>query len=245
MPWHGVGLTDQGLVRFSNQDAFAVVNECNVWIIADGMGGLAGGDIASHMAIDSIVKTIQDKQAPIPEPSSFFNQAIRSANDAIQSYSATHSHLSGMGTTIVVIHISEAPEYQATISHVGDSRAYLIRDQSLTQLTQDHSLVEERIREGLLTKEQAEHHPLRHILTQAVGPDPTVTPDSSTLHLMPGDGILLCTDGLTKMLTDSQILQIVQQTGDSLEAVCRALVDEANRQGGEDNVTVVLIGQKD
>ncbi len=249
LPWHGAGLTDQGRVRSSNQDAFAVLNECHLWVIADGMGGQAGGDIASHMTVDSIVKAIQDKQAigatSIPDPSSFLDQAIQSANQAIQSHISTHPLLAGMGTTVVAIHISEQPASQATISHVGDSRAYLIRDQALTRLTQDHSLVEEHIWQGLLTREQAEDHPMQHILTQAVGPEPTVTPDLSTVHLLPEDRVLLCTDGLTKMMTDNQILHIVQQTGDSLEAMCQALIHEANSQGGEDNVTIVLIGQKE
>jgi protein phosphatase len=145
-----------------------------------------------------------------------------------------------MGTTIVVVRVVLSPTLHATVAHVGDSRVYLLRDGSLSQLTQDHSLIEEYVRRGLIQREMAFRHPLRHVLSRALGLERAAEPDIAVHPLRPHDRLLLCTDGLTKMMDDQQIEAVLTAGERSLEASCEALVDEALRLGGEDNVTVIL-----
>ena len=245
--WRGAGLTDIGRVRPSNQDAFAVLNDVGLWIVADGMGGHVGGDVASRSAVESITEQVRRhadtgslSQTGQARTETLLCQLIEAAHHTIRNNAFEHPHLSGMGTTVVLLGIPSGSIPRLSLAHVGDSRAYLLRAHTLIQLTQDHSLVEEHVRSGLLSPQDAATHPLRHVLTRALGIGETIEPDTSTRTLQPDDLILLCTDGLTKMLDDGQIADTLLHAGRSPEAACLALVEEANRRGGEDNVTVVV-----
>ncbi|WP_447972693.1 Stp1/IreP family PP2C-type Ser/Thr phosphatase [Nitrospira sp. Kam-Ns4a] len=238
--WTGTGLSDLGKVREENEDAVLVLDELGLWLVADGMGGHPGGDVASRLAVRAVADFM--KRAGL-SPSSreaepLLRKAIQHANDAVREESRTRPDLSGMGTTLVALHINHE---EAVLAHVGDSRAYLLRDRSLRPLTHDHSFVEEQMRLGLLTAEEARRHPYRHMLTRAVGIEPQVEPDTLSLPLEPDDCLLLCTDGLTKMLEDSEILDTLEKASSAPERACRALVEAANRRGGPDNITVVVV----
>ncbi len=246
--WHGVGLTDRGLVRPSNQDAFAVVNHLGFWVIADGMGGHAGGEVASRLAVESVVRHVQAVADETParptdqtEDEPLLRQAIEAAQQAVLDHARANPLLSGMGTTIVVLRIASGPTPRATLAHVGDSRAYRLRAGALTPLTRDHSLVEEYIRQGLMSSQEAFSHPLRHVLTRAIGMQDAAEPNVATHALQPDDVLLLCTDGLTKMMTDEQIAATLHADGRTPDRACPALVGEAIRCGGSDNVTVVCV----
>lgn len=240
--WAGVGLTDRGLVREANEDASLVLNDLGLWIVADGMGGHPGGDVASRLAVEATADYVRrHASAPSAEAGDLLLRAIRHANERVRGEVRVRPELETMGTTIVVLHVGENPEPRATLAHVGDSRAYLVRDGCLQPLTTDHSYVEERIREGLLTREEARRHPYRHMLSRAVGIEPGVEPEVTSLSLRPEDLILLCTDGLTKMIEDEEILALLGKAA-SQEEACRLLVEAANRRGGADNTTVVVVG---
>ena len=248
--WIGVGLTDIGLVRKLNQDAFSLDNTLQLWVLADGMGGHAGGEVASQIAVETIphiVRTqLSTETSPYVQPDqleSLLCQALESANQTIRKEAAEDERLKGMGTTIVVVAITRSPTaYQASVAHAGDSRAYLFRQGTLSLWTKDHTLMEERLALNLITPEEVRTHPLRHVLTKALGIEPQAQPTIHTYPIDPSDLILLCSDGLTKMLTDQEIQTIVGQEAPHPEAICRKLVATANRLGGEDNTTVMLIG---
>jgi protein phosphatase len=235
-------------MRQSNQDALALLDTHGCWIVADGMGGHAGGGEASRLAVEAIATSIRTEGSQESGKESDNAQArertlkvaIRSANEAVRRQAASETALAGMGTTVVVLRIYCTDAPTTVVAHVGDSRLYLFRSQSLTQLTPDHSLVEEYRRQGLLSAEEALSHPLRHVLSRAVGPDAEVEPEASTHALHAGDRFLLCTDGLTKMLGDHDLARILG-TARTIEAACRELVDQANARGGEDNITAVLV----
>jgi len=248
--WIGVGLTDIGLVRKLNQDAFSLDNTLQLWVLADGMGGHAGGEVASRIAVETIPHVVRTQlfteTSPYVQPDqleSLLCQALESANQTIRKEAAEDERLKGMGTTIVVVAITHTPTgHQASVAHVGDSRAYLFRRGRLSLWTKDHTLMEERLALNLITPEQVRTHPLRHVLTKALGIEPQAQPTIHTYPIDPSDLILLCSDGLTKMLTDQEIQTIVGQESPHAETICRTLVATANRLGGEDNTTVVLIG---
>ncbi len=248
--WTGIGLTDIGLVRKLNQDAFSIDNALQLWVLADGMGGHAGGELASQIAVKTIPDVIRTQLVTETSPyvqseksESLLSKGLESANQSIRKEAAEHERLKGMGTTIVGVTISRSPTgFQASVAHAGDSRAYLFRQGSLSLWTKDHTLMEERLALNLITPEQVRTHPLRHVLTKALGIDPEAHPTIQTFPLEPSDLILLCSDGLTKMLTDQEIQTIVGQEAPHAEAICRKLVATANQLGGEDNTTVVLIG---
>ena len=252
MRWKGFGLTHIGKVRQMNQDALGLFDDLGLWIIADGMGGHVGGEIASQLAIDTIASSYETQASAflnhpirpigIPDATKILRQTMEAANTAIRKHAEDNPEYKGMGTTAVAVHVSESPTVVATIAHTGDSRAYLIRNNTLSLLTRDHSLVEERIELGIITPEQALTHPLRHILTRALGIEPTVDPTLGKIELTEKDQLLLCTDGLTKMMTDSEILETILAASMSLEKGCEDLVKQANQQGGQDNVTVVMVG---
>ncbi len=245
--WHGVGLTDRGLVRPSNQDTFTVSNHLGLWVLADGMGGQAGGEVASGLAVESVITHVQATAGDTAAGPTghdgdelLVRRAIETAQQAVLAHAQARPALTGMGTTIVVLRISSDPSPRATLAHVGDSRAYRFRTGTLTLLTRDHSLVEEYIRQGRMSSQEAFTHPLRHVLTRAIGIEGAAEPDVSVHVLQPDDVLLLCTDGLTKMLNDEQIATTLHNAGRSPDTACRALVDEAIRCGGNDNVTVVI-----
>lgn len=240
--WRSTGLTHVGLRRTSNQDAFGQWDEAGFWVIADGMGGHAGGDVASRIAVETIGHSMTHLA---PHAGADRGEALRlallAANRAIREEAARQPELADMGTTAVALAIAPDAPALAIVAHVGDSRAYLCRHGALTPLTRDHSWVEDRLREGLLSSEEAATHPLRHMLSRALGTSLAVEVDVSRQALQPGDRLLLCTDGLTKMLDDETILRILQEhQGDK---ACEGLVAEALAKGGLDNVTVVLVHQ--
>jgi len=251
MTWQGAGLTDAGQVRPSNQDAYVVANDLQLWIVADGMGGHPGGDVASRSAVDALAASIraearlQKKPGPdVLDPlqcEAELRSAMADSNQALRDLALQSPDLAGMGTTVVALRIACGPVAYATVAHVGDSRAYLLRGRTLTPVTKDHSLVEDYVRVGLLSPEEALIHPLRHVLTRAVGTDPQVEADICTFELEPSDRFLLCSDGLTKMLDDAQIVEILLRADRSQELACRALIQAANDRGGVDNTTVVVV----
>jgi PPM family protein phosphatase len=238
--WRSTGLTHVGLVRTANQDAFGQWDEAGLWVIADGMGGHAGGDVASRIAVETIGRLMTEPASQAgADRAETLRSALLSGNRAIREEAARKPELADMGTTAVAVAIAHDSPSLAIIAHVGDSRAYLCRDGALTPLTLDHSWVEDRLRQGLLSPEEAARHPLRHMLTRALGTSPKVEVDVTLKELQAGDRLLLCTDGLTKMLDDEAILRLLQEhPGDK---ACGALVAEALAKGGLDNVTVVLV----
>jgi protein phosphatase len=244
IPWVGVGRSETGRVRPTNQDAFAVLNDDQVWIVADGMGGHPAGDLAATIAVETAKRLVSRGLAGNRQPSESAGQALgellMTAHAAIREHSRTRPELTGMGTTVVAITIVLAPQPAAQVAHVGDSRAYLFRAGQLTQLTRDHTLIEEYLREGLIDRTAAKSHPQRHILTRALGLDEEITPDRSSIPLEADDVLLLCSDGLTKMLEDEDIASILRRADPSPHNACDALVEEALLRGGDDNVTVIV-----
>ena len=237
-------VTDRGRKRPSNEDAFGYSVEDGVYLVCDGMGGAAAGEIASSLAVDEVLHRLagHNGSAPLPEA---VELAICAANDAIFSRSQRNQHLSGMGTTLVALSVSEN---RAWVLNVGDSRCYRLRRSRLEQLTLDHSLVEEQVRMGRMTPAEARRSPLKNVITRALGTQGRVTPDVFPLEAEPGDLFLLCTDGLTRELSDQAIATLLsrdkpldQQLDQPLEVLCARLIEAANRAGGHDNITCLLV----
>jgi protein phosphatase len=222
--------TDVGRVREGNEDEKLVDQRMGLYAVADGMGGHQAGEVASQTALEALRAAVSSG-TPIRE-------AITKANDAVLERSAGDERLRGMGTTMTAATLAAGGTL--LIGHVGDSRAYLVRDGELRQVTEDHSLVEEMVRDGELTPEQAEVHPRRSVITRALGIEPGVEVDMYPVELQEGDRVLLCSDGLTGMVRTEDIAAILQREPDPQRAA-NALVDEANKAGGEDNITVVLL----
>jgi serine/threonine protein phosphatase PrpC len=229
---NSASLTDVGKIRERNEDAcFAGTH---VFAVADGLGGHKAGEVASDLALSS-VRALEEIDARAA--AGRVAQAVRDGNRAVHDRAQTDEGLRGMGTTMTAVVISRDTAY---IAHVGDSRCYLVRGGTITQLSRDHTLVARMVSEGRLTPEQAEAHPQRSVLTRALGADHDVDVDETRITLLDGDRLLLCSDGLTGMLGNDDILSLVAE-GSDLEEICRALVDTANERGGVDNITVVLI----
>ncbi len=222
-------LTDTGRRRLQNEDAF--VCEPPLFAIADGMGGAQAGEIASHMAAAAL-RELADAGASVPE-------LIREANARVWQHSLQDPAVAGMGTTVTLALVHE-DDGVVEIGHVGDSRAYLVRSEALEQLTPDHTLVAELVRSGRLTEQEAYTHPHRSVITRAVGTEPEVHVDVLSVEALPGDLYLLCSDGLTDMLDDADILAAVVEADGDPDAATASLVRQANAAGGVDNVTVVL-----
>ena len=228
-------LTDRGRKRPSNEDAFGFSVEHGIYVVCDGMGGAAAGEIASSIAVDEVLRQLSDgKGKPMPEQA---EQAICAANEAIYSRSQRNEKLSGMGTTLVALVVEER---QVWVLNVGDSRAYRLRNGRLEQLTLDHSLVEEQVRMGRMTPSEALRSPLRNMITRALGTQNTVTPDCFQLEAEPGDLFLLCSDGLTRELSDASIQSLVAGNL-PLQQRCTRLVEAAKKAGGHDNITCILV----
>ena len=242
--WMGIGRTDIGHVRRSNQDAYAILNDHGVWFLADGMGGHAGGDIAAQTAVAVAVDYTKDHAAflqdqPDTAPSILIDTVI-AVNKAIHDTARLKPYLKGMGTTFVGLGILPSPTPTAHIVHLGDSRAYRFHNGSLTQLTQDHTLVEGFLNRGLIDAETARIHPDRHILVKALGMGIGLKPELTSSPLHHTDMVLLCTDGLNKMLDDSAIAAVLARCSGDPDRASYELIKEALAQGGEDNVTVVV-----
>lgn len=243
--WVGIGRSEIGLVRTMNQDAFATLDPLGLWAVADGMGGHVGGEIAAQTAIASITAQAQLSADMLRQgqtaPPTFLTDAIMQAHQAILGRVRLEPKLRGMGTTIVLLYIDSTEALTAHLAHLGDSRAYRFRSSSLTPLTRDHTLIEKYIDRGILTPKTARTHPERHVLTQALGMSTPVKPTLSSYPLEPGDLLLLCSDGLTKMMEDEDIQEsFIAEKGDPIRT-CDRLISESLDRGGADNVTVVVI----
>jgi PPM family protein phosphatase len=243
------GLTHVGRQRQHNEDTFLVEPGAKLFLVADGMGGHAAGEIASRIAAESISEFIlhteeDDGTWPHAYDENFSRStnrlmaALKIANTRVLDAMRKDARLRGMGTTVVA---SLFDSDTASIAHVGDSRGYLIRNKELSRITNDHSWVFEQVQAGMLTEEEAERHPLRNVITRALGGALTVTPDAREITLQQGDIFLLCSDGLTGMVPEGDILQVVVDNCDDLERACSGLIDFANERGGYDNITAILV----
>ena len=221
--------SDLGRQRQGNEDSYFV--RAPLFVVADGMGGAQAGEVASEMAVESF-----DRELPDGSPAEALVQVIEDANRRIHDRSRAESKRAGMGTTVTAAYVGES---EVTIAHVGDSRAYLLRDGRLERLTRDHSLVGELVARGKLTEEQAESHPQRSVITRALGPEPDVQVDVSTCRARDGDVFMVCSDGLTSMVSEAKVTPILERAS-SLEQAGRELIAAANDAGGRDNITVIL-----
>ena len=229
------GLTDAGKVRQNNEDALLVGEgeDETLFVVADGIGGFEAGEVASSLA----VKVLKDLQ-----PDESFKAAIGEANRRIVAAGRGDERLSGMGTTVVAIRFGGTQgEPVAEVAHVGDSRAYLMRGGDMKPITEDHSLVAELVRSGDLTRDQAAEHPQKNLITRALGADEEVDVDTAVLSVEAGDRILLCSDGLSDMVSEAGISEILAQSPDDPERAARGLLSAALDAGGNDNITVVVV----
>jgi protein phosphatase len=228
--------TDCGRKRPSNEDAFGYSVEHGVYVVCDGMGGAAAGEVASSLAVDEMLRLLtgRDTAQPLVDDA---EAAVACANAAIFSRAQHSRSLSGMGTTLVSL---LAEERRVWMINVGDSRGYRMRGAHLEQITLDHSLVEEQVRLGRMNRQEALRSPFRNVITRALGTQSAVTPDIFELEIEPGDLFLLCSDGLTRELTDAQ-MESVLKLELPLPELCARLVAAANDAGGHDNITCVLV----
>jgi PPM family protein phosphatase len=226
---HVGAVTDPGRRRRRNEDAYVV--EPPLFAVADGMGGAQAGEVASRLAAAALKESGAEAGGEQRIVS-----LIQEANRRVYDRSNRDPSASGMGTTMTVALVEDG---QVSFGHVGDSRAYLIRDGAMEQLTEDHSLVAELMRSGKLSPEEAETHPQRSVITRALGTDPDVDVDTFTIAAQTGDVFLLCSDGLTTMVSNQSILDLVERHRGDMDKALRALVSAANKGGGEDNITVV------
>jgi serine/threonine protein phosphatase PrpC len=224
--------SDTGRQRRANEDAYMARSP--IFVVADGMGGAQAGEVASRIAVEAFKRGFDDNRGASPEQ--LLADRVREANARIHEMSQIEQDRAGMGTTITAAHVGE---HEIAIAHVGDSRAYRLRDGTLERLTEDHSLVEEMRRRGQLTAQEADEHPQRSIITRALGPEPEVTVDTHSWRGLAGDVYLLCSDGLTSMLPEPQVGAILRGAA-TLTDAGRALIAAANDAGGRDNITVVL-----
>ena len=242
------GLTDVGKRREKNEDSFLVNNDHLVYAVADGMGGHLGGDFASRLAANTLEEvitsleedpdiTLQDEITVKPgEYQSYLRYGVKLASKRIFEKSNQDSSLHGMGTTMVAILVRDNKAY---VANVGDSRAYRVRGDQIIQITRDHSLVGEQLRAGILSEEDARVHRYKNIITRSVGFQEDVEADIEIRVLRKDDRFVLCSDGLSNMVRDEEILDVM--TSNEIEQACRRLVDIANERGGDDNITVVAV----
>jgi serine/threonine protein phosphatase PrpC len=226
-------LTHPGRKRRHNEDSY--VHQPPLFAVADGMGGAKAGEVASGLAVEAL----RLRREVSGDYEAYVAELIQEANRRVYSRATEDAAAAGMGTTMTVGLVDDQSG-RVTIGHVGDSRAYRIRGGGLEQLTDDHSLVGELIRSGKLTREEAEVHPQRSVITRALGTDPDVDVDTFVVDAQPGDLFLICSDGLTSMVSDQAILKVVNDNQGDLQATAKALVAAANRGGGDDNITVIV-----
>jgi protein phosphatase len=243
-------VTDVGRKRKGNEDALFLNPEQRLFVVADGMGGHAAGEVASKIAVDSINEFVTltggDEEITWPfgldETISYdgnrLKTAIRHANRKVLEATREKTEYEGMATTVAAVLVDGD---LANIGHVGDSRIYLWSEGEVSQLTSDHSWVNEQIQNGVISSEQARSHPLRNVVTRALGGKQDLSVDMQVRKMKPGEMLLLCSDGLTTMVPDEEIVRILSETGGDVSKAAHRLVDEANARGGEDNITVVLL----
>ncbi len=246
-------VSDVGLKRSTNEDSYCSDDITGLYVVADGMGGHAYGEVASRMAVETIESFVQltassaiddgqinwpyDRDQALTLNANRLVVSIRYANQKLIEHAENVTDCEGMGTTVVGVLVERNI---ATVAHVGDSRLYLIRDGEITCITKDHSWVNEQVMLGLIDSEQARNHPLRNVVTKALGGKKDLEVDFQEMQLIEGDRLLLCSDGLTTMLHDNEILNIVLANGGTVQQA-NALVDAANQNGGEDNCTTILL----
>jgi protein phosphatase len=238
-----VGRTDVGMVRRTNQDAFGVVEPLTLAVICDGMGGIAGGEIASHVALDNFLEVAKQeieasRSADAERTKRALFRAAAAANRAVRARASYDTRFLGMGTTLVAARLDGD---EVTVVNVGDSRAYLVRGGVARQITRDHSYVAEQMRMGLMTEGEAERSPLQSAITRAIGIDDDVQPDFYTETVQAGDELLLCSDGLMRHMKDEEIGRMVGDTAMSPAEICERLIAVVNARGGSDNVTCVVM----
>ncbi len=229
-----------GMKRKQNQDSAGIHEELGLFVLADGMGGHQGGEIASQLCVEKVIEFFLKNEGN--DPASLLQQSLIQANQAIFQHSITEPKLQGMGTTATILKLSK--NGMAHIAQVGDSRAYYWNSQGIWQLTQDHSLVQEKLRAGLITREQVKTDEMKNVITRSVGYESNLKIDLYSFATKPGDGFLLCSDGLSNPVSDALMFDILDESSKSglhLEDTTQRLVEAANARGGDDNVTVVLV----
>jgi protein phosphatase len=245
------GRSDSGRIRSHNEDSFEIDRDHELFVVADGMGGHSHGEVASRMAVDAIREFVRRAEVEgddtwpyaydprLQRHANVLKAAVALAHDQVLSAIRRDGALYGMGTTVVGCLVRGDV---AAVAHVGDSRAYRFHDGALELLTQDHTWVNEQVVAGYLSEAQARDHPLKNVVTRALGGDSEVTVDVAEVALAPGDTLLLCSDGLTTMLEDREIEALLRtHVQGALNGACETLIAEANARGGHDNVTVVLL----
>jgi protein phosphatase len=237
------GKSDKGLLRSQNEDAFCIIGGSGgdplLLVVADGMGGHLAGDIASQTAITVIRESLAENPLDVASKDAIENRLLalaQAANEKIYKKSLTELNCFGMGTTLIIAVVTGA---SLAVAHIGDSCAYYFRDGEINKITTDHTYVEELVRIGTLTREEAARHPKRNVITRAVGSMGRILPDMYWVDLRDGDRVLLCTDGLSKMISESEIAEAVLASGDPDE-ICGALISKSNTRGGLDNITVLV-----
>lgn len=239
------GLTDTGLKREKNEDSIYLPNEnegIKLFILADGMGGAKAGEKASELAIQVISEYINQNFSKTERTKEdiemLIRKAIREANKKIYELSMKYEEYNGMGTTLIVVLIYRARLY---IGHVGDSRVYRLRQSVIRQLTKDHSYVQELLSQGTITEEEARNHPQKNMLLKVLGCEEKLEPDVIIKGFVKGDILLICSDGLTNMVEDKNIYEIIMKNTSDLRIACEKLIDTANDNGGIDNVSAIII----
>src|SRR4051794_2336047 len=247
------GKSDLGCVRQNNEDNFGYDARFGIFVVCDGMGGAAAGEVASKTSVDTVLKYFRDAARShrypvvgqtfegVSERANALASAIQLANSNVHSMGAKNNSQRGMGSTIVAV-LAKGNFF--SIGHVGDSRIYLLRQAKMQQLTNDHSLVMEQVRRGLITREQAERSEMQNIIIRALGSEETVTPDVDDMIALPGDILILASDGLTKHVKDEWMLGIVGEAP-TLDQACSDLIDAAKAHGGDDNITCILLKMVD
>ena len=238
--------TDVGCVRSNNEDCFGIDKELQVYIVCDGMGGSVGGEIASRVGVDAFLRSLRQNRYATSESSREpLVQAAVAANVAVLARAQVEPALHGMGATLVAAQIENS---RLQVVNIGDSRAYVVRQAKCTQVTVDHSYLQEQVRLGFMTQAMADQSPMQSVITRAIGMQDGVVPDLFTLDLEDGDLILLTTDGLTRHVSDEDIAEVVTGAGetgaggtDDLDTRCSRLIELAKRRGGSDNVTCILL----
>lgn len=234
-------LSDIGMKRKQNQDSGTVRPDLGLFIVADGMGGHQGGETASRVCVEEVTRHFEKFQNSAMDERALTEEALLSANRTIYEISTKDTALQGMGTTATILRIAN---HLATIVQVGDSRVYYWNKTGLWQLTRDHSLVQEKLRAGLITRDQVRSDEMKNVITRSVGYEANVHADTYQFTIDQGDGFLLCSDGLSGPVDDALIFEILEETTSSglcLEDAAKRLVQAANSRGGDDNVTVVLV----
>lgn len=233
--------SDIGKVRKENEDSFYIPNindEMKLFLVADGIGGQSHGKLASMMTIDEIIKFLIKNDGKYSDYRLLINDAIKSANSSVLDFASSRTEFYGMGTTLVSALINGDELY---LSNAGDSRCYIIRKDIISQLTIDNSYVQYLLEQGAISTEEAYNHPQRNLITKAIGLEENIDVDIDCIKLYPGDILLLCTDGLTTMLSDEEILHIILKKKGNIEQATEDLVKCAKDNGGTDNITAILV----